>query len=436
MGKQLQQLVVQYLDFAQCAVGAMENDGAVLRRQHHRRMFSQRHQVAYAVLHLREQRRIGGLALIKQVQSRQRRLLVRSGGLVKSVELAHKIAALAPPGGQQGMGMRVQALQRYGGQIHPIAQRLAPTRHGQQLAAIDGIGPMEAAGIGNGKKHLAMARDGCEHLKHRQRQVRHAKQHDAARQWRSERRATLQPGERLLVNLRADRAALCIAKTRQRGTPEQGLPLLVLRNWPIAAPRRAQAIDAGSPVAQPVGPVDLVLIEKVCEAPSQLPQPLGVCSLQKGSHRLKAWLRGQARQVLHQTPGERRFVHGRARRHVCCAQHLPVAVPKKARRQLHLRRRTNAAALSQRHLEPLGHTIALHQHDFGLERAQGVSFEPRKDGFSQGLCAVALQGNHARRESGGTGRRRDWHTVALTPFVQTTKARQSAFAVPDLQTCR
>jgi hypothetical protein len=78
------------------------------------------------------------------------------------------------------------------------------------------------------------------------------------------------------------------------------------------------------------------------------------------------------------------------------AQNLPVAAPDKARRQLDLCSGAHALLLGHAHLEPLGHAVALHQHDLGLQRLQGMRRQPGQHGIGQRLGLVAVNGDQAR----------------------------------------
>jgi hypothetical protein len=77
----------------------------------------------------------------------------------------------------------------------------------------------------------------------------------------------------------------------QQAAPQLCLPaLLLLQRFRIAA-RTAQLVTAFRPVAQPVGAVDLVLVEQVGDALGQLEAPtlvmvLGEKPLQRGERRL------------------------------------------------------------------------------------------------------------------------------------------------------
>ena len=71
-------------------------------------MLCQRYQVADARLDLLEERLSGPFA--EEVDLGCCKALLSSKCIVKGIELANEIATLAAPGGQQRMGMRVQAV--------------------------------------------------------------------------------------------------------------------------------------------------------------------------------------------------------------------------------------------------------------------------------------------------------------------------------------
>ena len=154
LGQQRQQLVVQDFHLALRAVGDVEDDGSVGRIGRRVGVLGQRQQVADAGLHLLQQ--VGARAVVKQINLVGRKALPGQQTLVKGVELAHKIAALPAPGGQQRVGVGMHRVQRQRRQIKAGAQRLAALCLAQQLTAVDGVGPVVAAGIGHGQQDLAM----------------------------------------------------------------------------------------------------------------------------------------------------------------------------------------------------------------------------------------------------------------------------------------
>jgi hypothetical protein len=156
---------------------------------------------------------------------------------------------------------------------------------------------------------------------------------------------------------------------------------------------------------QPVGAVDLVLVKQIGQAAGQLQQAIRLVAAQKTRHGLEHGVTQALGQQSHQPPGHGQLVQRRVGRHVVCAQHLAVGAPQKARGQLHPRGRTHPTLARQLDLDPLGHAVALHQHDFALQRVQRVPAQPTRQGVGQHLGAVAVQGNEARQDG------RDRHGV-------------------------
>ena len=176
LGQRLQELVVQHFKLAHRAVRAVKDDGAVLRANGALGVFVQGHQVANAVLHLLQKRRMGAfVAVVKVVDLGQGELLFAVLGVVKNIELAHKVAALAAPGGQERVGVGVHVLQRHVVQRLGFAQGLAPAQRAQQFAPVHDVAPVVAAGVGNGQDHLAVRRQRGQRLQGGRRHLAHAK---------------------------------------------------------------------------------------------------------------------------------------------------------------------------------------------------------------------------------------------------------------------
>ncbi len=347
-------------------------------------------------LHLLEQRRAAALA--EQVDARQREALLRGQCIVEGVELAHEVAALAAPGGEQRMGVRMHLVEIERGQIAPAAQRLAAPVEAQQLAALDDVGPVEAARIGNRQQHLDLARQRRQRLQRLHRHVRHAEQHDAARQARARPFRPIERGEKALVQLRPDRGARGFVERRQHLAPEAGLPALAVRQRRRSRPPGVAAGRWSAPAgpgAEPVAAVDLVLVVQIGQPLRQLQPAIQAAALQEAGQRLEAGALEQRRQQLHQPPGQRQLVERRLRRHRIAAEHLPVGAPQEARRQLDAGRGADAGVRGQAHLQPLGHAVALDQEDLLLERRQRMRRDPFEDGLAQQLGAVAVQHQQA-----------------------------------------
>lgn len=191
------------------------------------------------------------------------------------------------------------------------------------------------------------------------------------------------------------------ADVLEQGAPQRRLPAHRLVQRPRAVARGAQLVAALGPVGQPVGAVHLVLVEQVGQALGQL-----VALAQVGVVGEEAAQRGErlalqkARQQAHQPPGQRRLVERRLQGNVGAAQERAIAAPEKARRQLDLDRRGDAAAVlpGQRQLQPLGDAVALHQHHLVLQRRQRMQPHPLHHQLAQLLQAVAVHHHQTRRQ--------------------------------------
>ena len=183
LGQQRQQFVLQHLQLAHRAVGNVEHHGAVITSQRrivvaHREWL----QVADALLHAGEQGRGGGFrGLVKQVDFQQRKALRCGGGIVKGIELAHKVAPLAAPGGQQRVGVQVHIFPSRCCTGATWAGTVAAALHLKQLAPFNDVAPVKTAGVGHGQDHLAVRCQRSQQLQLGTRNVAHAKHHHAAR---------------------------------------------------------------------------------------------------------------------------------------------------------------------------------------------------------------------------------------------------------------
>ena len=394
-----QQLVVQDLHLAVRAVGPVEDDGAVCVFDGCARVLGQGQQVADGGLRLLQQRLAS--AFVEQVHARWLEAFLCGLHVVKSVQLAHEVPALAAPSGQQRVTVGVQVLHRQLGRVGAGSQRMAAARGTQQFAAVDDVGPVEAAGVGHGHQHLAVRRQGGNGLQRLVRDVGGAEQHHAARQaGETLRGSRLRQGlEKTLLQHGARTALLVGLQGAQHGAPERGLPLLVGRHGAggarAAVLGAAQTVVALGPVLQPVAPVDLVLVQQVGQALGQLQAPRRITCAQERGHRLEAGLRGQVRQQVHQAPGERQLVQWRHARHGLPAQHGAVGAPDESRWQLHTRGRAHTEGTSHFHLQPLGHAVALDEEDLFLQWAQRVARQPGEHSLGQQFQAVAVEDEQA-----------------------------------------
>lgn len=152
------------------------------------------------------------------------------------------------------------------------------------------------------------------------------------------------------------------------------------------------------PIRQPVGAIDLVLIEQIGQALGQLVALAQVLIISKeAAQRSERLLGQQARQQPHQTPGQRCLVQRRLLRNRILAQHIAVRLPEKSCRQVNVQRRSDATAvtLGQRQLEPLGDAVALHQQHLVLQWSQRVAAHPLHGQRTQLFEVVAVNNDKA-----------------------------------------
>ena len=387
--QQLQQLVVQDLNLTLRAVADVEHDRAVLRVGRQRRVLGQRHQITHAGLQPGQQ----GVAraVVEQVDARQIDGALVSLRLIEGIQLAHEITALPTPGRQQRMGVVMHRRQRHAAQVLRTARSVPRAGRAQQLAAFEDVGPMETAGVGDRQNNLAAARQRGQGLQRLARQVRGAQQHHAA--WQGCHRGLIarQSRQKIAVHLRPERAELRRRQLCQQQTPQRGLPALVRRQRAGLATRRDQLVTPLGPGSQPVGPVDLVLVEQIGQPRRQLQTAIRTAGLQKAGHRLKTRARRPIGQGAHQAPGQSIFLERRAGGHRSPPQHQPIAAPQETRRQLNPCGGAQAGMAGQGHLQPLGRAIALDQKVLSLQRCQRRAVQPIKHRLGQQLQPVAMQ---------------------------------------------
>ena len=332
-------------------------------------------------------------------------------GLARIVEFVDQVDIVAPllaPGRQQGMRMLVQQviadLQR-----HAWLALLAAVLVAQQVFVGHDVRPMVAARIVHAQQHLTVPRQRCQRLQALRRHRRNTKHHHAARQPGRRLRRIGPEIQKLLVHGGTAGLHAGSAHILQQITPERRLPLLLGRQRRTAATGAAQHIPARGPVFQPIGAVDLVLVEHVGNTLGQLVALALVAVVQqKALQSGKSRLLQQRRQQAHQPPGERLLVERRNLGHALLAQHGAVSLPKKLRRQLHLDGSRHPAAplrhrLRQRQLEPLRNAVALHQNGLRLQRPQRVALHPGHHQISQGFRMVAVDHHQAGRNGSGRG---------------------------------
>ncbi len=200
------------------------------------------------------------------------------------------------------------------------------------------------------------------------------------------------------MDVGAARVALEGLDVGRHGAPQLRLPALVFLQWDGFAARRAQLVAPGGPVGQPVGAVDLVLVEQVGQALGQLQPAFAIAIGKEVAQRRKHRVGQQGRQQAHQTPGQRGFIEWRHARDALAPQHAPVAFPQQARRQRDARGGADSHLLGQGDLQPLGHAVRLHQEDIRFQRRQRMLAQPLEDGGAQLFQLVAMQDEEAGRD--------------------------------------
>ncbi len=279
--QQVQQLVVEDFDFALRAVADVKHHRTIRCGNGLARMFGQGQQIADGGLHLFEQRVAG--RVVEQVVPRQAGPVCRVRLLVEGVELAHEIASLPPPGRQQRVSVGVHGLKT---DLRQVArpQRPASRCCAQQLAALDDVGPVITAGIGQRDQHLHIPRQRHQRIEHHGRQMRSAKQHHPARQRGSGRVGCAFGGMQRLqhgaLHLRTGGLTLRFAQLGQNPAPQPGLPALIFGQGRRAPERVDEHIAALCPGVEPVVAVDLILVVEVGQTLRQLQAAQQVLTLQ------------------------------------------------------------------------------------------------------------------------------------------------------------
>ncbi len=401
--QQLEQSVVQHLDLAQGRVRDVELDGVVGGGNRRRGVLGQRQQVADRGLHMLEQ--AARLGLVEHIRARQiegaRPARIRHG--LVAVQLAHEVAALAAPGREQRVRVRVHGLQGDGAQLAPLAQRQKPARRAQQLAPLDDVGPVEATGIGHGDQHLRVTRQRHQQIQHGRRQRGRAEQAHPRRQAQAARRRRAQAIEHPVLHLGAHQQARLGSQALQQLAPQQGLPALALRQDLAPPPRVDQQLVAARPGLEPVGPVDLVLIVEIGQALRQLQQAQGLAIGQEGREGLETRRAGHAWQQRQQAPDQGLAIQRRARAEFGLTQHGAADLPHEARGQLDPRGGADALRLRLLRLEPLARSVALHQHQLRLQRRQGPALLAMHQQPMQGFQAISVQHQQPARRQAGAG---------------------------------
>ncbi len=380
-----QQLVMENLHFALRAVCNVEADRAVFAWIDWRPQltgFSERAQFKNVVLQLVEQ--CGGRAVAEQVDAPIAERTLVAARVVIAVEQVDVVAALFAPGGQQRMSMLVQQLvvQLQG---HALFALLAFVLVAQQVLVGNDVGPVVAAGVVHAQQYLAKARQACQCFQGLCRQRGNA-EHDHPR-WQPCGRlfqVVDALGEALMYSGAALRHAL-LTNILQQGSPQLGLPAVARRQGFALTTGSIEDVIASSPVLEPVGAVDLVLVEQVSQSLGELVALAQVAVvIEEALQRLEMRALYQGWQQAHQAPGQWGLVEQGNFGNFVVAQHAAVQLPHEAARQLHIDCGSDAAAtqvifqrvFSQGQFEPLGDTIALDKGDFVFQRCQGVTAHP------------------------------------------------------------
>ena len=335
-----QQLVMKHLHLALRTVADLEADGAVtpgINRRPAAARLGQRRQIEDILLQLQKQC-IGRLMIDEDVrppvngqQTRLRRALL----LVVLGQQANEIPPLPPPGSQQRLTMCGQVGQC---RIDARSVGVSAAKPRQPLPLGHDIAPVMATGVLHAHQHLTPAPQGGQHLQRLAGHGRDPEDHHAARQ----------PGGPFGIGRRAgvnealvDRGAIVPGRPRahigQQLPPEQRLPACVFRQGLAGLIRQrpglrfhgVRCLDVAStepvrvpqpivpvgPILQPVGPVDLILVEQVSQLGCQLMQTAQLRILfQETPQRLedRLCLRPchQRGQQPHQSPGQQLLAKG------------------------------------------------------------------------------------------------------------------------------
>ncbi|EXI65255.1 MAG: hypothetical protein AW08_03303 [Candidatus Accumulibacter adjunctus] len=318
-----EQLIVQDLDFALRAVRDVEAQRRVLSRIDRRpagARLGQRPQVEDVVLQLLQQAgRAAGREEVDALLGRQpaparplRRLPV---ALVEQVD---EVAPLLAPSRQQWLRMRVQQLRRqFAGHSRPPA--LAVAAAAEQVAVGDDVGPVMPARVVHADQDLRPPRQCGEHFERLLRQARNTEDQQPA--WQSVRLAGAGP----LPCARDEGGMDCGATghrcrrgrrsaghhVSQQRAPQRRLPALLGRQRPAVAAAIRQHVAARCPSGEPVGPINLILIEEVRQALGQLETlALLVIVREKGAQRSVLRPAADFRQQAQQAPEQPILVEG------------------------------------------------------------------------------------------------------------------------------
>ncbi|MNM96087.1 hypothetical protein D3C81_1085530 [compost metagenome] len=126
------------------------------------------------------------------------------------------------------------------------------------------------------------------------------------------------------------RHALLADIVKQRA-PQLGLPAITGRQRFTLATGGIEDVFATSPILEPVGSVNLVLVEKVGQALGKLVTLAQVAIVgEKAAQGLEMRALDQRREQAHQAPGQRRLVEQGNLRDLIAAQYSTVKLPHEA----------------------------------------------------------------------------------------------------------
>ncbi len=236
---------------------------------------------------------------------------------------------------------------------------------------------------------------------------------------------------------RAMPVAKGLADVLQQQAPQFRLPALRFgKRFARATQVIAQHVVPGRPVVQPVGAIDLVLVEQIGQALGQLVALARVVIVAEViAQRAEGLALELRRQQPQQAPDQPGFVERRFGRDRVATQYRAIRRPQETAGQLHIDRGTDAeAALGaiarQRQLEPLGDAVALHQHHFVLERRQRLALQPAGEYVAQFFQTVAMQHHQARRDRRGASAQVGLpYAASMAAFVLIVRDGQNGLAI-------
>ena len=326
-----QQLIVQHFDFALRAVRQVKADGVIpcgVDRRPQVAGLGQRPQLQDVLLQLLQQRVAG--RCFKQVNPATGNIgeaRFVTGALVVLVEQVDVVTALLAPGGQQRMGVLVQ------GVLVQLQRRTRPplltaVLVAQQVLIGNDIAPVVLTGVEHAEQHLREAADHRQRLQRLRRQRRDTEYDHPPRQAGWPAVTVEQALDKARMDARPAVAQAFGTHVDQHRAPERRLPAFLVIQRPRAGTRQADMVAPGGPVIQPVGAVNLILVEQVGQPHRQLVTLAAIVVIgEKAFKRGEIGLILQCGQQPHQPPGQRLLVERRLLGHAVAPQNAAVAVP-------------------------------------------------------------------------------------------------------------